>query len=221
MYKDNYNTTYDVFHSYLVWSATYAGEEEFPCIKSCNEIPNKLVPFSEAIKKDYKDFDCWVCFYELDYLFIRFWNNPKKYLPRLKKFRGVISPDFSLYANMPLVMQKYHIYMSRALANWLIENGVKVIPNVRLGDERSYKFAFNGLYKGDIISIGTIGTTQDKTERKLIVNAINKTIEVLEPNDVVIYGSLPKETEDANPGVHFHVYESYTFKKLKEKINHG
>ena len=172
MVSNNYETRYDVFHSYLVRTAFYAGEEEFPAIKSCNEIPNKIVPFSEAMKSNYNDFDCWVCFYELDYLFLRFWNNPMKYLPKLKKFRGVISCDFSLYANMPLVMQKYHIYMGRALANWLIDNGIKVIPNVRLSDERTYKFGFDGLYKGDIIAIGTIGTTRKKEERDLVVNAI-------------------------------------------------
>ena len=42
MVNDNYETKYDVFHSYLVKTATYAGEEEFPAIKSCNEIPNKV-----------------------------------------------------------------------------------------------------------------------------------------------------------------------------------
>ena len=220
MVNDNYETKYDVFHSYLVRTATYAGEEEFPAIKSCNEIPNKVVPFSETMKSNYNDFDCWVCFYELDYLFIRFWNDPKKYLPRLRKFKGVISCDFSLYANMPLVMQKYHIYMGRALANWLIDNNIKVMPNVRLGDERTYKFAFDGLYKGDVVAIGTIGTTKRKEERELVVNAIKKTIEVLEPVDIVIYGSLPSDIKENYPEVTFHVFENYNFKKMKEK-QHG
>jgi len=217
MVNDNYNTKYDIFNSYLVRTAIYAGEDEFPSIKSCNEIPNKIVPFSEAMKSNFNDFDCWVCFYELDYLFIRVWNNPKIYITKLKKFNGVISCDFSLYVNMPLVMQKYHIYMGRALANWFIENNIKVIPNVRLGDERTYKFAFEGLYKGDIIAIGTIGTSKRKIERKLIVNAIRETIDVLEPTDIIIYGSLPKEIKDNYKNISFHIFESYNFKKMKEK----
>ena len=220
MINKNYESEYDVFNSFLVSTAKYAGEEEFPIIKSCNEIPNRIIPFSEAMNSNYNNYDCWVCFYELDYLFIRFWNNPKRYLNKLRKFKGVISCDFSLYANMPLVMQKYHIYMGRALANWLIKNDIKVIPNVRLGDERTYKFGFDGLFKGDVISIGTIGTTKRLEERKLIVNAIRKTIEVLEPTDIVIYGSLPKEIEKEYPEVNFHIYENYNFKKMKEK-QHG
>ena len=89
MVSDNYETKYDVFHSYLVRTATYAGEEEFPAIKSCNEIPNKVVPFSETMKSNYNDFDCWVCFYELDYLFIRFWNN--MFIRTFKSFKYYIN----------------------------------------------------------------------------------------------------------------------------------
>ena len=219
MVNNNYETRYDVFHSYLVRNASFSGEEEFPSIRSCNEIPNRIIPFSEAIKTTNKDYDCWVCFYELDYLFIRIWNNPRKYLNKLKKFRGIISCDFSLYANMPLVMQKYHIYMGRALASWLIENGLKVIPNVRLGDSRTYSFAFDGLYKNEVIAIGTIGTTKRLEERNLIIDAIKKTIEVLEASDIVIYGSLPKEIKENYPKVNFHIFENYNFKKMKENKN--
>lgn len=211
----NYETSYDVFNSYLVRSATFCGEEEFPAIKSCNEIPNKIIPFSEAMKLKNSDYNCWICFYELDCLFIRFWNNPHKYLDKIKKFNGVISCDFSMYVNMPLVMQKYHVYMGRALANWLIDNGVKVIPNVRLGDERTYSFAFDGLYKGDVIAIGTIGTIKNLEEKKIVVNAIKKTIEILEPRDIIIYGSLPSEIKNNYPNVNFHTYENYNYRKVR------
>ena len=109
--------------------------------------------------------------------------------------------------------------MGRALANWLIDNGVKVIPNVRLGDERTYSFGFDGLYKGDVIAIGTIGTSKIVEERKLLVNAIKKTIEVLDPVDIVIYGSLPKEIKECYPKVTFHIFDNYNYKKKEKKQN--
>ena len=59
MVNNNYKTKYDVFHSYLVRNATYAGEEEFPVIKSFNEILNRIIPFSEAMNSKNNDFDCW------------------------------------------------------------------------------------------------------------------------------------------------------------------
>ena len=45
-------------------------------------------------------------------------------------------------------------------------------------------------------------------------------IEVLEPTDIVIYGFLPKEVKGDYPGVNFHIFENYNFKKIKEK-KHG
>ena len=81
-------------------------------------------------------------FFEDDYLFERLWRNPKIYLPILKQYNGVILPDFSLYRDMPLVMQLWNIYRSRAIGCWLQSNGIKVIPDVRFGDERTYHCCF-------------------------------------------------------------------------------
>ena len=52
------------------------------------------------------------------------WNQPYKYLKILKRFKGVISPDFSLYRKMPLCMQKWSTYQGRALAHWWSENSM-------------------------------------------------------------------------------------------------
>ena len=71
-------------------------------------------------------------------------GNPRQYLDKLKKFQGIISPDFSLYRNMPLCMQMWNTYRGRALANFLSENDINIIPNVRFGDERTYSFCFEG-----------------------------------------------------------------------------
>ena len=97
----------DVFHAFLVEKATYQGFLEMPEISPVDFIPERLTPFSKSISS--KDYQSWVHFYEDDANFERIWNNPKKYLPILKRFAGVISPDFSLYRDMPLVMQYWNI----------------------------------------------------------------------------------------------------------------
>ena len=110
MNTENFEKHYDVFHSFLVENADYEGYFELPKIKTTNIIPEKLVTFSKAMARTWNDFDCWVMFYEHDVNFERLWRNPKKYLNKLKKFRGIISPDFSLYRNMPLCMQMWNTY---------------------------------------------------------------------------------------------------------------
>lgn len=75
---------YDVFRSFLVENCNYDGFIELPVIKTSNNLPEKIVTFSTAMKKSYSDFDAWVAFYEYDRFFERFWNNPKRYLAKLK-----------------------------------------------------------------------------------------------------------------------------------------
>ena len=120
----------DVFNAFMVACAKFVGFFEFPCIEPTWEIPNRLITYSKALYS--KDYDQWVHFFEDDYLFEQLWWKPKDFLPILKLYRGVILPDFSLYRDMPFVMQLWNIYRSRAIGVWLQKNGVKVIPNVRL-----------------------------------------------------------------------------------------
>lgn len=103
----------DVFNAFLVELAYYAGIFEFPIIQPTYWIPNKLIAFSKAISCPEKD--QWVHFFEDDYLFERIWKNPGRYLNILRRYNGVILPDFSLYRDMPYVMQLWNIYRSRAI----------------------------------------------------------------------------------------------------------
>ena len=184
----------DVFHAFLLKNAKYDGVEEIPVIKTSKKLPNKLVSFSKCLST--KDFDQWVMFYEYDSAFIRLWNNPTKYLPILKKFNGVITPDFSLYRNMPLVMQKWSTFQGKAIGNWLQENDIEVIPNVRFADERSYKFCFSGVEKNSTVCIGSNGCVKTIVEKYYFVNGFKEMIKVLSPNNVIIYGSVPVEIKE-------------------------
>ena len=139
--------------------AYYAGVFEFPVIRPTRWIPNRLIAFSKAVSNT--DYDQWVHFFEDDYLFERIWRNPKKYLDLLKRYNGVILPDFSLYRDMPFVMQLWNIYRSRAIGFWLQLNGIKVIVNVRYADRRTYRCCCDGISRHCVIAIGTHGTIKN------------------------------------------------------------
>lgn len=188
--SDNFKK-YDVFHSYLVEDADYAGEVELPCIKTSIFLPNKLVTFSKAVSKTWQDYDCWIHFYEHDFKFERLWNNPKRYIDKIKKFKGVIAPDFSVYRNMPLVMQEWNTYRNRALAHWLCNNGIEVIPNIRTADERSFAFCFDGIEKHKTIAVGTHGCIKQKRDWLYFELGLKKLVEVLTPKTIIVYGAAP------------------------------
>lgn len=179
----------DVFHAFLVEKADYDGIEEIPCIKTSSYLPTRVIPFSEALKST--DFDQWVVFYEHDDQFVRLWNKPRKYINILKKYKGVITPDFSLYRNMPLVMQKWSTYQGKAIGVWLQNEGIEVIPNVRFADERSYSFCFDGVEKHSTVSIGTHGCIKKLTDRAYFEKGLAEMVKQLQPHTIIVYGAAP------------------------------
>ena len=181
----------DVFHAYFVEDAEFDGKWEIPFIDSETDIPNRIISFSKALRTD--DYNQWVHFYEDDVNFERLWNRPSVYLPKLQKFKGVISPDFSLYRDMPLIMQAWNTYRNRATGHWLQSNGIRVIPNIRWADSRSYEFCFAGARKNSVIAVGTHGLIKIKEERKYFERGLEQAVEILQPKTIVIYGAAPKD----------------------------
>ncbi len=179
----------DVFHAYMVRHAKFDGELEIPCVKTTDIVPTRLVPFSHA--KSEKDHTGFVVFYEHDEKIEPFWNDPKRYLSVLKRFDGVITPDYSLYYDMPLVMQEWNTYRGRAVGAWLNDNGIPTIPNVRWGDERTYELACLGVERNSTIAVGTHGCIKSKEYKHMFIKGFDYIIEKLQPKTVVVYGSAP------------------------------
>lgn len=117
----------------------------------------------------------------------------RRYLPLLKRFKGVISPDFSLYRKMPLCMQIWSTYQGRALAHWWQSNGIEVIPNVRFGDERTYSFCFDGIEPYSTVAVGTVGCIKRNEDRESFKRGLAEMVLSLQPKTIVVYGSAPDD----------------------------
>ena len=144
-----------------------------------------------------KDF---VCFYEHDVNFREILTDTEDYVDDLKRFPGIITPDCSLYIDAPLCVQIADIYLSRAVGYYLSQQGIYTIPNVRWGDERTYtteifgeKVAFLGIDKHSIVSIGTYGQIQSAESKRYFREGLVAMLEELEPEVVLVYGSMPKK----------------------------
>ena len=61
---------------------------------------------------------------------IVFWNDPFRYLCRLKLFAGVIEPDFSTCLDFPVALKAYSVYRNQALGSFLQRNGILCVPNL-------------------------------------------------------------------------------------------
>ena len=216
---EKFNKNYDVFHSFLVTDADYDGYIELPCIRTSGKLPNRVITFSKAMARASKDYDYWVMFYEHDKNFERLWNNPKQYLNKLKKFNGIISPDFSLYRNMPLVMQEWNTYRGRALAFWFQKNGIEIIPNIRWNDERTYEFCFDSVEKNKTIAVGTYGCIKRKADREYFKKGLCELTKRLSPKNIVVYGAAPDDIfgKYKKDGINIIAFES-EFSKFRKPV---
>ena len=149
-----------------------------------------MITFSKALKEK-DDFHQWVCFYEDDFQFERIWNQPRRYLEILKRFDGVVTPDFSVYYDLPFSMQLWNIFRSRTIGAWLQQQGIKVIPNIRYGDERTYDCCCYGISKHSVIVIGSLGCLKVKEYRMVFEKGVEYVVNYLRPETVVFYGATP------------------------------
>ena len=198
------NNYKDCFHAFMVEGAVFDGYYDIPFIpqNSSFEI-NNLIPYVETLNHTYKNGDV-VHFYLDDYKFDGpkgIWNgitsriNSKRSFD-LSRFNGVsaiISPDFSLYLDMPKAMQVWNVYRSRTVGYYLSKIGFNVIPNVRWTDDESYSFAFDGIYEGQIVAVGTLGCSKSNKDKALFVNGFIEMVKRIKPSLVIIYGVVFKE----------------------------
>ena len=188
----------DGFNAELVAKAYFDGIMEIPILSKPKEIiiPSAVIPFSMANRStDHSEF---VHFYEHDKRFSDVLTATKEQLSVLQEFAGVISPDCSLYRDMPLCLQIANTYMNRAVGYYLQSQGLYVIPNVRWGDERTYttvelpeKIAVLGVPRNSIVSIGTYGSIKSAENKHYFQEGLTAMLDELTPQVVLVYGAMP------------------------------
>lgn len=130
-----------------------------------------------------------------DYRFERCWKNTDSQIKELKKYDGVLSPDFSMYTNYPEAFQIWQVYRNRWCARYWQMLGIKVIPSISWSDESSYKYAFLGVPKGSIVAVGTVGVLNSEEAKRLFMQGFKEMIKQIEPKRILIYGNKLTELE--------------------------
>ena len=140
------------------------GKWEMPIIYKDDIIPRDLIGFNYA--KTSKSKDLGIHFYIDDYQFERVWVEPSKYVDMLSKYECILSPDFSLYLDMPLPMKIWNTYRGRYIGQYYQKRGIKCVPTLSWGDEDTFDFAFEGIEKNSIISVSTLGVMKSNQAKE-------------------------------------------------------
>lgn len=187
----NYKFVNNGFNPELIKKAVLVGKYDMPLIKK-QEVDDieKFIPFDK--RNLYKNCNAIVHFYIYDGSFKQIINNPEKYKNELNKYKAVISPDFSIYYDTPIIEQIYNTFLNRLIGSYYQNNGIKVIPNVRWGDSRSYEFCFEGLESEGIYSVGSYGQIKKRENLYYFEKGLAEFFNRLKPKKVYVYGAMPE-----------------------------
>lgn len=126
-----------------------------------------------------------VHFFLDDYRFESVYKSTDDKIEALKRFKAVLSPDFSMFTEMPLALQMYNCFRNRWTGAYLQEQGVTVIPTVRWGDLASFNFCFDGIERGSIVAVSTLGVRNEKSHFMLGYDEMRRRIK---PSKIICYG---------------------------------
>ena len=186
---------------------------QMPVIENDNYIPDDLIGFNYA--KTSQNKNVGIHFYLDDYQFERLWNKPEEYVNILKEYQCALSPDFSLYLDMPTPIKIWNIYRSRQIGQYLQSQKIKVIPTISWAEEETFEFAFKGIPKGSIVSISTIGVKRSKEALKIWQDGMDAMIKEIEPSTILVYGGkLDYDYGD----IEVIYYENKVTEKFKKEV---
>lgn len=185
---------------------------QMPVIQNNNFIPKELIGFNYA--KTSTNTDAGIHFFIDDYQFERVWAYPEKYTDILMPYDCILSPDFSLYMDMPMPMKVWNIYRSRFIGAYYQSKGINVIPTISWAEKETFKFAFSGIPKGSIVAVSTIGVKEDKDALNVWNEGMNAMIETIEPSTILVYGG---ELDFDYKGIDVVYFQNEVLKNWKNK----
>lgn len=150
----------------------------------------RLFPFNAITTDNGKHLSRIIHFFLYDYNFEKIWINPDKYVDLLSKYKGVLTPDFSMYLEMPYALQIYNTFRNRWCGAYLADKGIRVIPTVSWADEKSFDFCFKGIEKGSIVAVSTYMFHEHDhhaDQKDLFMKGYNKMLETVEPSKIICY----------------------------------
>ena len=225
MYRDENNMVEDSFQAFLVEGANFTKEEEYPILERwmIPEIPpKKIMPFDKALNYQGVLSEVFVCTYARDCSFERVRRNPKRYINFFKRCAGLIGFDFSVHSDMPIVKQKSQMNDNLSLTYFYGKEGIKIIPNIRYGDDDLSDEFLSAIPKHTLIAVGTHGFIKEIPQKAEWYCFLEKIIKELEPSGIIIYGKLSgKIFDEFEEKSKLYYYEPWIYSDRKRRDQNG
>ena len=197
--------SFDALHATQLFPADNAWGIPVLAHTPVSRVPGWLVPYRQRIRANQPGGqgvpeDGCVHFFLDDYRFETVWNRPVKALAALAPYQMLLTPDFSLYRDWPLLLQLWNVYRNRWCGRFWQEEGFTVIPTVSWSTAVSYDFCFLGVPRRSVVAVSAVGVNLSPSSRqawdasltyRLFVDGFTEMVRRLEPKVVLSYGRLP------------------------------
>lgn len=126
-----------------------------------------------------------VHFFVDDPRFEGIYKHPKQTVSKLAQYRFLLTPDFSVYADMKPWMQLQSVAKGRWVGAYWQREGLTVYPTMSWGTAQTFEFCFKGCERGGTVAIATYAC---KGAKSLYLPGYYEMLRQLEPEHVICLG---------------------------------
>ena len=196
---------------HLCGGMQFSGEYDMPVIRPYSgSIPDRIIPFNLAMSSS--DYDCGVHYYIDDYQFERVWRMPERYISKLRKYKCVIAPDYSVFLDTSVTLNAWTIYRSSVLAYYFQQNGIEVIPNMSVSFGKTKMASIEALPDKSVLSVCTLKANHNYFTQRIMRQYIREVIDAKHPTTLMIYG----HQIEISAKIPVFYYENSTISRMKQ-----
>ncbi|WP_234817717.1 DUF4417 domain-containing protein [Mycolicibacterium sphagni] len=163
----------------------------FPDLERCDWVPDYLGAWHMPRQRERAARENGAIHFFLDdYRFETAFTSPERTVGRVLAVGGALTPDFSLWRDMPRAAQIWNVYRSRWCGAFWQGQGVRVIPTVCWARPDTYDFCFEGLPRGGVVAVSALGVRATEEDQTWFQMGLSEMVSRLEPAIVLSYGKL-------------------------------
>lgn len=168
-----------------------SGWNDIPDLQPSEFLPANLAVWSNPRQREHAaETGGALHFFLDDYRFETVWSSPERLLDRVKAVGAALTPDFSLWTDMPRAAQVWNVYRNRWCGAYWQSEGIEVIPTAGWSTPDSYDFCFDGLPVGGTVAISAVGVRSTTEQRELFRQGVEELVSRTLPSRLLVYGNL-------------------------------